>query len=282
MNIREIEIFAARIRLETVRQIGVRGFGHLGGALSVADTLAVLYGGLMRIDPANPGWDKRDKLVMSKGHAGPAVYSALAILGYFPMEWLATLNQPGTRLPSHCDMRLTPGIDMTTGSLGQGVSTAIGLALAQRMDGHGARTYLVVGDGECNEGQVWEGALFARQQKLDNLTMFIDNNGKQLDGTTKEVMDMGDIAAKFAAFGWNVQTIDGGDAAVILQAVNAAHAASGVPSCIVLNTVKGAKVSIIEKIELNHHIQLEGEMRDSAVRECEEALEILLNSKEGA
>ena len=281
MNLHEIEIFAARIRLETVRQVGVRGFGHLGGALSVADALAVLYGGVMRIDPQNPEWDRRDKLVMSKGHAGPAVYSALALLGYFPMEWLATLNQPGTRLPSHCDRLLTPGVDMTTGSLGQGVSAAIGLALAQRMDGYGARTYLVVGDGECNEGQVWEGALFARQHRLDNLTMFVDNNRKQLDGTTEDIMDMGDIAAKFAAFGWNAQTIDGGDAAAILRAVESARAISGVPSCIVLNTVKGAKVSVVENIELNHHIQLEGELREAAIRECETALEALLQKKGG-
>lgn len=281
MNLHEIKIFAARIRLETVRQVGVRGFGHLGGALSVADVLAVLYGGVMRIDPQNPGWSQRDKLVMSKGHAGPSVYSALALLGYFPMEWLTTLNQPGTRLPSHCDRLLTPGVDMTTGSLGQGVSTAIGLALAQRMDGHGARTYLVVGDGECNEGQVWEGALFARQHRLDNLTMFVDNNRKQLDGTVEEIMDMGDIAAKFAAFGWNAQTIDGGDTAAILRAIESAHAVSGAPSCIVLSTVKGAKVSVIENIELNHHIPFEGELREAAMRECETALEALMQTKGG-
>lgn len=272
MTVQEQKLFAAHIRLETVKQVGKRGFGHLGGALSVVDALAVLYGGVMKIDPKNPDWQERDKLVMSKGHAGPAVYSTLALKGYFPMDWLETLNQPGTRLPSHCDRQLTPGVDMTTGSLGQGASTAMGLALAQKMDGTGARTYLFVGDGESNEGQVWEAALFAAQHKLDNLTLFVDYNHKQLDGTTEDVMDMGDIAAKFAAFGWFTQSIDGGDVEAIAEAIAAAQAKTGQPSCIVLNTVKGAGVPCVESIELNHHIVLEGELLAQAVRECEEAI----------
>jgi len=271
MTTLEQKKFAARIRLETVKQVGKRGFGHLGGALSVVDALAVLYGDVMNIDPKNPDWADRDKLVMSKGHAGPSVYSTLALKGYFPVEWLETLNQPGTNLPSHCDRKLTPGIDMTTGSLGQGVSTAMGLALAQKMDGKGARTYLFVGDGECNEGQVWEGAMFAPQQKLDNLTMFVDKNGKQLDGTTEEVMDMGDIAAKFGAFGWHAQSIDGNDVEAISDAIAKAHK-SDKPSCIVLNTVKGSGVPCVEAIELNHHIVLEGELLETAIKECEATL----------
>jgi len=267
--------FAAKIRLETVKQIGTRGFGHLSGALSVVDALAVLYGSVMRVDPKNPDWPDRDKLVMSKGHAGPALYSTLALLGYFPMDWLATLNQPGTRLPSHCDRLLTPGIDMTTGSLGQGVSTAVGLALAQRMDGKGARTYVFVGDGECNEGQVWEGAMFAAAQNLDKLTFFVDNNRKQLDGTTEEILDMGDIGAKFSAFGFHVQEIDGGDVAAIHEAVTAANQVTDRPSCIVLHTVKGAGVPSVIEIELNHHIPLEGELLEQALRECQETLQAL-------
>lgn len=272
MTTHEQKVFAARIRLETVKQIGKRGFGHLGGALSVVDALAVLYSGMMNIDPTNPDWAERDKLVMSKGHAGPAVYATLALKGYFPMDWLETLNQPGTRLPSHCDRKLTPGIDMTTGSLGQGVSTAMGLALAQKMDDNGAHTYLFVGDGECNEGQVWEGALFANQQKLDNLIMFVDYNHKQLDGSTEEVNDMGDIAAKFAAFGWHTQSIDGSDVEAISGAIEAAKQVAVKPSCIVLNTVKGAGVSCVEAIALNHHIVLEGELLETAVQECEAAI----------
>jgi len=273
--IREQEQFAAHIRLETVRQVGKRGFGHISGALSVVDALAVLYGSVMRQDPKNPDWPDRDKLVMSKGHAGPALYSTLALLGYFPMSWLDTLNQPGTRLPSHCDRLLTPGIDMTTGSLGQGVSTAIGLAMAQRMDGNGARTYVFVGDGECNEGQVWEGALFAASQKLDNLTLFVDRNHKQLDGTTEEVLDIGDVEAKFEAFGWHTQTIDGHEIAAINAALLAARMEPDRPSCIVLNTIKGAGVPSIANIELNHHIVLEGELLATALKECEDVLRAL-------
>ncbi|MCL2589246.1 MAG: transketolase [Oscillospiraceae bacterium] len=270
--IQELEYLAARIRLETVRQIGKRGFGHLSGSLSVVDALAVLYGSVMRQDPKHPDWPERDKLVMSKGHAGPALYATLAIGGYFPLDWLDTLNRPGTRLPSHCDRLLTPGVDMTTGSLGQGVSTAIGLALAQRMDEKGARTYVFVGDGECNEGQVWEGAMFAAHHKLDNLTLFVDVNKKQLDGTTEEVLGMGDFAEKFKAFGWHVQTIDGNECAAIQAAVTAAQLVTDRPSCIVLNTLKGAGVPSIASIELNHHIPLEGELLETAIKECEATL----------
>jgi transketolase len=269
---REKELFAARIRYETVKQVGKRGFGHLGGALSVIEALAVLYGGVMNIDPANPNKEDRDKLVMSKGHAGPALYSTLALKGYFPMEWLDTLNQPGTKLPSHCDKRLTPGIDMTTGSLGQGASTACGLALAQKLDENGAKTYLFVGDGELNEGQVWEVALFANQQKLGNLTMFVDYNHKQLDGTVEEIMELGDIASKFASFGWHTQSIPGNNVAAIEEAVRLAEEVADKPSCIVLNTIKGAGVTGVEEIEYNHHIVFAGELLEKAIKECEETL----------
>lgn len=272
MTTDELKRFAAEIRLETVKEVGNLGFGHLGGSLSVVDALAVLYGNVMRIDPKNPDMSDRDKMVMSKGHAGPAVYATLALKGYFPMEWLKTLNKPGTRLPSHCDRRLTPGVDMTTGSLGQGASTAIGLALAQKMDGSGARTYLFLGDGECNEGQVWEAALFAANHKLDNLTLFVDSNKKQLDGSTDEVNSLGSICAKFKAFGWNALEIDGQSVSEIEEAIAGAHAVGDRPTCIVLNTTKGAGVPCVEEIELNHHIPLTGEMLELAIRQCEENL----------
>jgi transketolase len=229
----------------------------------------------MKIDSSRPDWKERDKLVMSKGHAGPALYAALALKGYFPKDWLATLNRPGTRLPSHCDMRLTPGIDMTTGSLGQGVSTAIGLALAQRLDGFESGVYLFTGDGEMNEGQVWEGAMFAPQQKLSNLTWFIDVNGKQLDAHTKDIIDLGDLAAKFEAFGWHTQTVDGRDVRAISGAVELAKAEKIRPSCIVLKTVKGSGVPCIEAIDLNHHIVLEGELLAKAVSEVESIISAL-------
>ncbi len=266
---------AAQIRVETVKAIGARGFGHLGGALSVADALAVLYGGAMRIDPKNPGWAERDKLVMSKGHAGPAVYAALALRGYFPMDWLATLNQPGTRLPSHCDCKLTPGIDMTTGSLGQGVSSAIGLALAQKMDKQNSRVYLFTGDGEMNEGQVWEGAMFAAHHGLSNLVWFVDVNGRQLDGDTNAVINMGDVAAKMEAFGWHVLSVNGNDVDAVADAVDAAKAETGKPTCIVLNTVKGAGVPCVANIALNHHIVVEGELLAQALAEAEATLTAL-------
>lgn len=271
----ELKKFAARIRLETVRQIAKRGFGHIGGALSIVDALAVLYGGVMRIDPKNPAWAERDKLVMSKGHAGPALYSALALKGYFPLETLNTLNQPGTSLPSHCDRRLTPGIDVTTGSLGQGVSLAIGLAMAQRMDGKGARTFLITGDGELNEGQSWEGAMFAAHSKLDNLVWFVDYNHKQLDGYTSKIMDLGDVGARFAAFGWRARTINGNDTAEIMGAVEGALAAKGAPACIVLDTVKGAGVPAVENTMFNHHMVFEGEIARESVLHLENALAAL-------
>lgn len=271
----KIRKFAAEIRRETVKCVGSRGFGHIGGALSVVDALAVLYGSVMKIDPAKPDWPERDKLVMSKGHAGPALYATLALKGYFAMNMLETLNRPGTRLPSHCDKKLTPGIDMTTGSLGQGVSTAIGLALAQKLNGLSSRVYLFTGDGEIDEGQVWEGALFAPQQKLSNLTWFVDSNHKQLDARTEEIIDMGDIAAKFKAFGWNARTVKGNDADAIAAALDEARSEKTKPSCIVLETVKGSGVPCIEAIELNHHIVLEGDLLKKAMSEVEEAISAL-------
>lgn len=264
-ELRDLKLFAAQIRLETVKEVGIRGFGHIGGSLSVVDALAVLYGGVMNIDPKNPNWPERDMMVMSKGHAGPAVYATLALKGYFPMDWLKTLNQPGTHLPSHCDRKLTPGVDMTTGSLGQGTSSAVGIALSQKIDGKGCRTYLFTGDGELNEGQCWEAALFAPNHGLSNLTWFVDYNHKQLDGTTDDINSMGDIAAKFASFGWHVQSIPGNDVLAVAEAVEAAKNETEKPSCIVLNTTKGAGVPCIADIELNHHIVLEGDLLQEAI-----------------
>lgn len=272
MNTYEYKRFAAKIRLEIVKEIGALGFGHIGGSLSVADLLSVLYTDVMRYDPRNPGWPERDKLVMSKGHAGPAVYATLALKGFFPMDWLGTLNKPGTRLPSHCDRLLTPGIDMTTGSLGQGVSSAIGLALAQKIKGYDSYTYVITGDGELDEGQCWEGALFAPNRNLDNLIWFVDYNKRQLDGRTKEVIDLKDIAAKFNAFGWHTQDIDGTDPAEIRKAIDLAKEVKGIPSCIVLNTVKGGGVPAIADIEMNHHINVAGDLLANALAEAEAAL----------
>ena len=204
-EIKELKIFSAKIRIAAMEALEEIGAGHIGGVMSMADLMAVLYGKAMKIDPKNPRWEDRDWLVVSKGHCGPAVYAALALKGYFDVKDLKKVNQPKTFLPSHCDRNLTPGVDMTTGSLGQGMSTAIGTAwgnLYQKKDNY---TYLVLGDGESQEGQVWEGALFAAQQKVHNLIAFIDYNKKQLDGYTKDVCEMGDLRQKFEDFGWYAQ-----------------------------------------------------------------------------
>ncbi len=249
---RALQALAAKIRLGALEAIHSIGVGHLGGALSVCDALAVLYGREMRIDPANPGWPERDKLVCSKGHAGPAVYAALALKGYFPYEELKTLNYPDTRLPSHCDRRLTPGVDMTTGSLGQGTSLACGMALGDRLRGRDNRIFLIVGDGETNEGQVWEAFTFAAAHRLGNLVVLLDRNGRQLDGYTEDIYPIGDLHRKMEAFGFHTVTIDGGDVQEISNALEQTRAGGDQPWAIVMNTVKGAGISQVEQTEANH------------------------------
>jgi transketolase len=210
--------------------------------------------------------------VLSKGHSGPALYATLALKGYFPEEELLTLNQPKTRLPSHCDRNKTPGVDMTTGSLGQGMSTAIGVTLGNRMDGRANYTYLILGDGECDEGQVWEGALFAGHRKLNHLIGFVDDNAKQLDGYTKDICDLGDIAAKFAQFNWFAQDVDGADVAAVYAAIEKAKAQQQQPAMIVLHTVKGKGCSFAEKVMLNHHMAFTREQADEAIAVLEAEL----------
>lgn len=264
-NMEGVAEFARQIRLATLRQFRALGSGHIGGSLSIADLLAVLYGGVMRLDPANPHLEGRDQLVLSKGHAGPALYATLALKGYFPLDALDTLNRNGTILPSHCDRRKTPGIDMTTGSLGQGISSAIGIALAGRLKRDDSYCYLVLGDGECDEGQVWEGALFAAHHKVANLIGFVDKNLKQLDGYTSDVCDLGDLRAKFAEFGWFTREIDGHDHAAIRSAIGEAKAQAEKPSMIILDTVKGKGVKFVEETGANHHMAMTVEQIDEAV-----------------
>jgi transketolase len=270
---KEFKIFAIKIRLEVIKALGTLGFGHVGGSMSIADTIAVLYGGVMNVDPKNPKWEKRDWLVCSKGHAGPSIYAALGLRGYFPVEEIMTINTPGTHFPSHCDRNLTTGIDMTTGSLGQGASTSVGVALGNRLNGFDSMTYLILGDGESQEGQVWEAASFAAQKKLDHLIAFVDCNKQQLDGYTKDINDTRDMAAKFENFGWNAQTIDGGDVRAIYEAIQNAKENRGKPSVIVLNTVKGRGVAFAEGIKNNHHMQISREQMESAIAQLQQALE---------
>lgn len=256
----QLQKFALRIRIGIVEQMRARGFGHIGGCLSVADVLAVLYGGVMRVDPQDPAWPDRDKLVCSKGHAGPAVYAALALKGFFPYETLKTLNQPGTCLPSHCDRNKTPGVDMTTGSLGQGTSLAVGMALGDQLAGRGSRTFLIVGDGELNEGQAWEAAMFTAAKKVTNLIWIIDANKRQLDGWTADVLESFDFEEKFRAFGFDACTVKGDDVAALYQILSAP--AGDRPRAVILDTVKGAGIPDVENTFANHSMSPSQELCD--------------------
>ena len=273
LKMKELRVYAEEIRVKTLEVFAHLGFGHIGGAMSVVETVAVLYGSMMRYDPKNPAWPDRDKLVMSKGHAGPTLYATLAMKGFFPESMLRELNQGGGRLPSHCDRNKTPGIDMTTGSLGQGLSAGIGIALGDRMDGRTCNTYVILGDGELDEGQNWEGFMFAKHYKLDNLIVFIDANGQQLDGYTRDVMDTESIGDKLRAFGWFTQEVDGHNIESIYDAVTAAKENSGTPSVIVLHTKKGHGCTFAEGIVANHHINFTPEQMDEALKSARAVLE---------
>ncbi len=260
---------SADIRIETTKAIAEAGFGHIGGSASIADVLAVLYGGVMRIDPTNPAWENRDWLVLSKGHSGPALYAVLALKGYFPMGWLKTINKPGTKLPSHADRLRTPGVDMSTGSLGQGISAAVGIYLANRLQHRDTWTYCIVGDGELNEGQVWEACQQANHRQLDRFICFVDWNKKQLDGRLEDINEPLNIEEKFRAFGFDVETIKGYDVEEIYNAIQSAKAVKGKPHCIVLDTIKGLGINIAEEHEFNHYLSFGHKEGDRAIAEIE-------------
>lgn len=267
----ELQRLALKIRIGIVEELKARGFGHIGGSFSIADALAVLYGSVMRYDPKNPAWEQRDKLVCSKGHAGPAVYAALALKGFFPYEQLVTLNQPHTNLPSHCDRNKTPGVDMTTGSLGQGTSLAVGMAMGDMLKGLDSRTFLIVGDGEANEGQVWEAAMFTAAKKVTSLTWLIDNNKKQLDGYTKDVLNPFDFEEKFRAFGFEAISIDGNDIEQLENVLT--RRPIDKPIAIILNTVKGKGVEEVENTMGNHSMTPPPEAFDRWLAELNRKLE---------
>ncbi|MBO1720446.1 transketolase [Extibacter sp. GGCC_0201] len=254
---KSLQKFATQIRIGTVEAIKSRGFGHIGGALSICDALAVLYGSQMRVDPGNPKMPQRDKLVCSKGHAGPSIYATLALKGFYPYEEIQTLNQPGTRFPSHCDFRKTPGVDMTTGSLGQGTSLAVGIALADKLKKHDCRTFLIVGDGELNEGQCWEAFMFAAAKKLSNLVVLIDWNKKQLDGYTENVLRNEDLDSKMAAFGFETAKVDGNHVGAVYEALERTREGKDKPFAIVLDTTKGYGVTEIEETMNNHSMAVD-------------------------
>lgn len=268
---KNLQRFALKIRIGILEALKARGFGHVGGSLSIADALAVLYGSVMRYDPKNPAWEQRDKIICSKGHAGPAVYAALALRGFFPYEQLVTLNQPHTNLPSHCDRNKTPGVDMTTGSLGQGTSLAVGMAMGDMLKGLDSRTFLIVGDGEANEGQVWEAAMFTAAKKITSLTWLIDNNKKQLDGYTKDVLNPFDFEEKFRSFGFEAISIDGNDVEQLENALT--RRPIDKPIAIILNTVKGKGVEEVENTMGNHSMTPPPEAFDRWLAELHQKLE---------
>lgn len=274
---RELNQFAAEIRITLLEELKALGFGHIGGSLSICDLLAVLYGKVMRYNPQDPKWLERDKLVSSKGHAGPAIYATLALKGFFPKEDLATLNRPGTNLPSHCDKNKTPGIDCTTGSLGQGTSQAIGMALGDKLRGRNSKTYLIVGDGESNEGQVWEAAMFAAAKKITNLIWIIDDNKKQLDGPTAEILNPFDFRAKFEAFGFDAIRVKGNDVEALYEALT--REPTDKPIAIIMDNIKGSGVKAVEKTAANHSMNVKPEVWDSYIEQVKADLEAL--KKEG-
>ncbi len=272
MNIRELEVKATEVRIEIIRSLHAAGSGHPGGSLSIADIVTALYFDEMNIDPKDPKMKGRDKLILSKGHAGPAQYAALAVRGYYPAEDLLTLRKIGSRFQGHPNMQYVPGIEMSTGSLGQGFGTAGGMALANRLDGDPGRIYAILGDGEIQEGLVWEGAMSASHYHLDNLVGIVDHNGLQIDGRNDDVMTVMPIAEKFRAFGWNVIEIDGHDFSQILDAFAQARECKGRPTMIVAETVKGKGVSFMEG-QAGWHGKAPGdEQAQQALEELEEHL----------
>jgi len=273
-DVQEVREFARQIRIETLKMLTGLGFGHYGGSMSVVETLAVLYSDVMRIDPAKPDWQERDYFVLSKGHAGPALYATLALKGYFPQADLKTLNQNGTKLPSHPDRLRTIGVDATTGSLGQGVSIATGMALSHKLAKRDNRVFCVVGDGELNEGQCWEAFQFIAHHNLNNLTVFIDYNKQQLDGLLDEVIKPFDLAGKFSAFGFDVLTIKGDDIVALQNALTPVRQGEQRPLAIVLDSVKGQGVKYLESLANSHHLRLTPEVKleiENAIAELEAA-----------
>jgi len=245
-SIEELQEIAKRIRREIVRMIGAAGSGHPGGSLSAVEMVVELFFNHMRIDPHNPKWPDRDRFILSKGHAAPVLYAAMAEAGYTPLDQLNTLRKLGSIYQGHPDVRFIPALEASTGSLGEGLSLAIGMGIAARLDGRQYRTYVMLGDGESQEGQIWEAAMSAAFHKIDNVVAFVDYNKIQLDGFVKDIMEVAPLAAKWRAFGWHTLEIDGHSLPAIQNALAEAEATKGVPTCIVANTIKGKGVSFME------------------------------------
>lgn len=264
----ELKQFALKIRYGIINAIGSNKGGHIGGSLDLAELLAVLYSDFMRVRPEEPRWAERDFFVSSKGHAGPVLYSTLALKGFFPYEKLLTLNKEGTSLPGHCDRNKVEGVDVTTGSLGQGISIACGIALGAKISKTDQRIFCVTGDGESGEGEVWEAAMFAAHHKLDNLVAFLDWNKMQIDGSNDEVLSLGNPEKKYEAFGWNSLIVKGNDVLAIQNSVrNAIENPNGKPTMIILDTIKGAGLNCISSMKNNHCVGFPLELYEKAKNE---------------
>lgn len=275
MNNLELEKQANEIRKDIVTAVHSAKSGHPGGSLSAADIFTYLYFEEMNIDPKNPGWEERDRFVLSKGHVAPGLYSALAERGYFPKEDLITLRHTGSYLQGHPDMKHIPGVDMSSGSLGQGISAAVGMAAAGKFDGRDYRVYTLTGDGEIQEGQVWEAAMWAGFKKLDNLVVIVDNNNLQIDGTVEEVCSPYPIDEKFAAFNFHVINIDGNNFDELRSAFDEARATKGQPTAIIAKTRKGKGVSFMEDVAGWHGKAPNDEQYAQAMADLEKAGEAL-------
>ena len=274
---KQLSIIACKVRMGIVESTYCAKCGHPGGSLSAADMFTYLYFKELNVNPADPKWENRDRFVLSKGHTAPGLYAALAHRGFFPVEDLKTLRKLGSYLQGHPNMNSVPGVDMSTGSLGQGISTACGMALAAKLKNTGNRVYTLLGDGEIQEGQVWEACMFASHYKLDNLCVIVDNNGLQIDGDVAKVMSPYPITDKLEAFGFHVTAIDGHDFDQIEAALNEAKTIKGRPSAIVMKTVKGKDVSFMENQASWHGVAPNKEQYEQAMAE----LTAKLNELEG-
>ena len=274
---KDLLVAAAKVRLGILEGVFHAKSGHPGGSLSAADLFTYLYFSELRVDPKNPKDPDRDRFVLSKGHCAPGLYAALALKGYFPWEELSRLRHIGAMLQGHPDMKGTPGVDMSSGSLGQGISAAVGMALAGKMDGKDYRVYTLLGDGECEEGQVWEAAMFAGHRKLDNLCVIVDYNGLQIDGPVEKVAGPAPFEPKFQAFGFETMTIDGHNFDELERAFQAAKACKGKPFAIIMKTVKGKGVSFMENQVGWHGKAPNKDEYEIAMKELRENLEVLEN-----
>ena len=268
----QLAITACKVRMGIIESTHAAKCGHPGGSLSAADMFTYLYFKELNVDPKNPKWDDRDRFVLSKGHTAPGLYAALALRGFFPVEDLLTLRKVGSYLQGHPNMNSVPGVDMSTGSLGQGISTACGMALAAKLKGKDSRVYTLLGDGEIQEGQVWEACMFASHYQLDNLCVIIDNNGLQIDGDIAKVMSPYPIVDKLEAFGFHTQAIDGHDFEAIEAAMNTAKTIKGRPCAIVMKTVKGKDVSFMENLASWHGVAPNDAQYEQAMAELKAKL----------